>query len=99
MNTKQKIIELNDVHDLFMDIQNENLKKSLIYKLSEDIDTMINKYDSLYFKAYTNRKYRRNLIKNTDNERHDAIINTHNTMNTFMPYILLHNLTSSIHHE
>lgn len=95
MSIKHKLIELSDIHDLFMDIQNEKVKNSLLYKFSEDLDSIINKFDSLYFKAHTNRKYRRNLIRNTNNERHDSIIRTHHTMNAFMPYILLHNLNAT----
>ena len=96
MSIQHKLIELNDIHELFMDIRNDKLKDSLLYKFFEDLDLIINKFDSLYFKAHMNRKYRRNLIRNTNNERHDSIIHTHNTVNTFMPYILLHNLNSII---
>ena len=94
MSIKHKLIELNDIHDLFMEIQNDKLKYSLMYKLKEELESIINKYDSLYFKAHTNRKYRKSLIRNTDNERHNTIIQTHQTINAFMPYVLLHNLNS-----
>lgn len=95
MSLKYKLIQLNDIQDLFMDIKNENLKNSLLYKLSEDLETIINKYDTIYFKAHNNRKYKRNLITKTRNERHELIMNTHQTVNTFMPYILLYNLTNT----
>ena len=94
MSIKHKLIELNDIHDLFMEIQNDKLKYSLMYKLKEELESIINNYDSLYFKAHTNRKYRKNLIRNTDNERHNTIIQTHQTINAFMPYVLLYNLNS-----
>ena len=92
---KYKLIELNDIGEMFGEIQNEKLKNTLIYKLSEELDDVINKYENLYYKAYNNPKYRKNLIRNTKNDRHNNIIHTHSTMNTFMPYILLHNLASA----
>jgi uncharacterized protein (DUF2344 family) len=95
MSIKHKLIEINEIENLFSEIQNEKLKRTLMYKLSEDLDALITKYDSKYYKAYTNKRYRRTLIRNTDIERHETIINTQNTLNTFLPYMLLHNLTNT----
>ena len=92
MIIKQKLIDLNEISDMFSDLKNENLKDTLNYKLSEELESVINKYEALYYKAHSNRRYRKRLITHSKNDRHDAIINTHNTLNTFMPYILLHNL-------
>ena len=94
MSIKHKLIELNDISEMFEDIKNENLKNTLNYKLIEDLDHIINKYEGLYYKAYSNPRFRKNLIRNTNNDRHNSIISTHSTLNTFMPYILLHNLAS-----
>lgn len=91
---KQKLIELNELNEMFADIKNEKLKSTLNYKLAEELDSVINKYEGLYYKAYNNPRYRKNLIRNASNDRHNTIISTHSTLNTFMPYILLHNLAS-----
>lgn len=94
MKIKHKLIELNELSEMFSDIKNENLKNNLIYKLSEDLDSLITKYEGMYYKTYNNPRYRKNFIRNTTNDRHKEIVNTHSTLNTFMPYILLHNLAS-----
>lgn len=94
MSIHKKLIDISDINDLFSNINNYTLKNTLIYKLSEDLETLINKYNTIYYKVYKNKRYRKNLIKNANNDTHNNIINVHNTITTFMPYILLHNMSN-----
>lgn len=83
---------LNDIRNLFQIINNvKSDKKKFIlkHKMQTEIDFMIDRIEEYYYK-YVLKNKKEDKIKN---ETEKLIYKSRKTMDMFLPYILLYNMT------
>ena len=105
MNVNSKITEdlnknisldnkINEIIQLFTLINNLNHSKKknlLLYKFQSELDFMIDRLEDYYYRYVLKNKSERNI----QIEAEKTIYNSRKTMEAFMPYILLYNMTEN----
>lgn len=87
---RNKIEEIIELFNLINNINSKKNKDILTYKFLKEIDFTIDSLETLYYDVAIKRKL--NVINNLHKERHDTIMYTKNTLNTFLPYMLTYNI-------
>lgn len=85
-------IKLNDIKKLFKlieNIKNDNKRFVLKHKMQTELDFMIDRIENYYYK-YVLKNKKEDKIKN---EADKLIYKSRKTMDVFLPYILLYNIT------
>ena len=90
MSFVSNIESLKEIYKLFSDIKNNQVRRAFLFKINFELEKLINMLDKTYYEAtvMNNRK----VLTKMNNERHFVIMNTHNTLSQFMPYIIAFNL-------
>lgn len=90
MSFVSNIESLKEIYRLFSDIKNNQVRRAFLFKINFELEKLINMLDKTYYEAtvMNNRK----VLTKMNNERHFVIMNTHNTLSQFMPYIIAFNL-------
>ena len=90
MSFVSNIESLKEIYRLFSDIKNNQVRRAFLFKINFELEKLINMLDKTYYEAtvMNNRK----ALTRMNNERHFVIMNTHNTLSQFMPYIIAFNL-------
>lgn len=91
INLEDKLNNIRELYELIGQIKNENKKFILKYKFQSELDFMIDKMEDYYYKYILKNKSEKKI--KTDADR--MIYNSRKTMETFMPYILLYNITEN----
>ena len=87
-------IRLTDIRNLFTvinNVKNENKKFVLKYKMQTEIDFMLDRIEDYYYK-YVLKNKKEDKIKN---ETEKLIYKSRKTMDMFLPYMLLYNITEN----
>lgn len=85
---------LNDIRNLFNvinNVKNENKKFILKHKMQTEIDFMLDRIEDYYYK-YVLKNKKEDKIKN---ETEKLIYKSRKTMDMFLPYMLLYNITEN----
>lgn len=85
---------LNDIRNLFTvinNVKNENKKFILKHKMQTEIDFMLDRIEDYYYK-YVLKNKKEDKIKN---ETEKLIYKSRKTMDMFLPYMLLYNITEN----
>jgi|UniRef100_A0A6C0BQ16 xanthine/CO dehydrogenase XdhC/CoxF family maturation factor len=85
---------LKQIYMLFSDIHNVQIRNAFIFKLNFELDKLVNLLDKTYYEAtvMNNRK----ILTKIHNERNYVIMNTHDTLSIFMPYVIAFNLVHGV---
>lgn len=86
---KNKIEILNDLYQLISSIKDNNKKQKLEYAFNYEIDMMIDKVENYYYNNILLDNKNINNLK--ENER--ILFNYKKTLDKFLPYMLLYNIT------
>jgi hypothetical protein len=90
MSFVSNIESLKEIYKLFSDIKNNQIRKAFLFKINFELEKLINMLDKTYYEATVMNNNK--ILTRMDNERHFVIMNTHNTLSQFMPYIIAFNL-------
>ena len=95
MTSMNHLIELNEMHRLLSksmdDVEILDIKrKKLLTSFEIDLEKMVNKYESRYYKYIIQNKHY--YLKPTKCEKEKEIEIVNKSLSTFMPYIFLHNM-------
>lgn len=93
MTFTSQLAEIQEIHELFSQIENKKIREALLYKLTSGLDELIHDSDRMYYDVTVSKK--KNLIQNANHEKHISVMNTMQTLNTFMPYMLMYNMLQS----
>ena len=93
MTFTSQLSEIQEIHGLFSQIENKKIREALLYKLTSGLDELIHDSDRMYYDVTVSKK--KNLIQNANHEKHISVMNTMQTLNTFMPYMLMYNMLQS----
>lgn len=93
MTFTSQLAEIQEIHELFSHIENKKIREALLYKLTSGLDELIHDSDRIYYDVTVSKK--KNLIQNANHEKHISVMNTMQTLNTFMPYMLMYNMLQS----
>lgn len=93
MTFASQLTEIQEIHELFTQIENKKIREALLYKLTSGLDELIHDSDRMYYDVTVSKK--KNLIHNANHEKHVSVMNTMQTLNTFMPYMLMYNMLQS----
>jgi hypothetical protein len=86
-----KIENIKELYNLINNISNDNKRFILKNKFQNELDFMIDKIEDYYYKYILKNKNEKNIKKETEK----IIYNSRKTIETFMPYILLYNITEN----
>lgn len=79
---------LEDMNKETCDIQTD--KQNLLHKLEADVEKLVNKYENKYLRTIITKKRKKQETNISEKELEIEIVNR--SIQTFMPYILLHNM-------
>jgi len=85
--------EIQEIHNLYSEIDNKRIRESLLYKLSSTLDEVIHDSDQLYYDTTILKN--KNLIKNINGDKHVSVMKTMDTLYAFMPYMIMYNMLQS----
>tara|TARA_Y100000591_G_C21732561_1_gene644914 strand:- start:156 stop:494 length:339 start_codon:yes stop_codon:yes gene_type:complete len=95
INLEDKLHNIRELYELINDIDNNNKKKLLKFKFQTELDFMIDRIEDYYYKYVLKNKSEKKIKTEADK----MIYNSRKTMETFMPYILLYNITENYANE
>lgn len=90
MSFVSNVETLKEIYQLFSDIKNTQIRRAFLFKINFEIEKLISMLDKTYYEATVMNNDK--LLTKMNNERHFVIMNTHNTLYHFMPYIIAFNL-------
>jgi hypothetical protein len=79
---------LEDMNKETCDIQTD--KQNLLHKLEADVEKLVNKYENKYLRTIITKKRKQQETNISEKELEIEVVNR--SIQTFMPYILLHNM-------
>lgn len=88
-NLEKKLDDIRNLFNLINNLKSDNKKFALKHKMQTEIDFMIDRIEEYYYK-YVLKNKNEDKIKN---EADKLIYNSRKTMDAFLPYILLYNIT------
>lgn len=91
LNLENKFEDIRQLFNLISQMNNTKKKKLLQYKFQSELDFMIDRLEDYYYKYILKNKNEKNIEK----EAEKVIYNSRKTMEAFMPYILLYNITEN----
>ena len=91
INLDNKINEIIQLFNLINNLNHSKNKNSLLYKFQSELDFMIDRLEDYYYRYILKNKSERNI----QIEAEKMIYNSRKTMEAFMPYILLYNITEN----
>lgn len=91
INLDNKINEIIQLFTLINNLNNSKKKNLLLYKFQSELDFMIDKLEEYYYRYVLKNKSEINI----QIEAEKMIYNSRKTMEAFMPYILLYNMTEN----
>tara|TARA_B110000259_G_scaffold180218_1_gene220666 strand:+ start:93 stop:419 length:327 start_codon:yes stop_codon:yes gene_type:complete len=91
INLDTKINEIIELFGLINKLNNSKKKNILLYKFESELDFMIDRLEDYYYRYVLKNKSEKNIV--IDAEK--TIYNSKKTMEAFMPYILLYNITEN----
>jgi hypothetical protein len=90
-NLEKKLDDIRNLFNLINNLKSDNKKFALKHKMQTEIDFMIDRIEEYYYK-YVLKNKNEDKIKN---EADKLIYNSRKTMDAFLPYILLYNITEN----
>jgi hypothetical protein len=90
MSFVSNIESIKEIYTLFSDIKNHQIRRAFLFKINFEMEKLINTLDKAYYEATVMNN--REILTRINNERHFVIMNTHDTLSKFMPYIIAFNL-------
>ena len=91
INLDNKINEIIRLFNLINNLNHSKKKNLLLYKFQSELDFMIDRLEDYYYRYILKNKSERNI----QIEAEKMIYNSRKTMEAFMPYILLYNITEN----
>lgn len=88
-NLENKLEDIRKLFKLINNVKNDNKRFALKHKMQTELDFMIDKIEDYYYK-YVLKNKKEDKIKN---EADKLIYKSRKTMDIFLPYILLYNIT------
>jgi hypothetical protein len=95
INLDNKIDEIKKLYSIINQINNEKKRFLLKYKFQMELDFMIDKLEDYYYRYILKNKSEKKI----QNETEKMIYTSKKTMETFMPYILLYNITEQYNNQ
>ena len=95
INLENKFEDIRQLFNLINQLNNNKKKQLLQYKFQSELDFMIDRLEDYYYKFILKNKSEKNIEK----EAEKVIYNSRKTMEAFMPYILLYNITENYTNE
>lgn len=90
-NLENRLDDIRNLYKIINNVKSENKKFLLNYKLQTELDFLIDRIEEYYY-CYVLKGKKEEKIKN---ETDKIIYNSRKTMNAFLPYILLYNITEN----
>ena len=90
-NLENRLEDIRNLYKLINNVKNKRKKFLLNYKLQTELDFMIDKIEEYYY-LYVLKNKKEDKIKN---EADKIIYKSRKTMDAFLPYILLYNITQN----
>ena len=91
LNLNKKIKEIIQIFNLINQLNNSKKKNLLLYKFQTELDFMIDRLEDNYYRYILKNKSEKNIQK----ESEKMIYNSRRTLEAFMPYILLYNISEN----
>jgi len=96
-SVNERLCDIKELFELINTIPNMKTKTVLLHKFNEECDFLVDTIERLYYDTVIrNKKW---IVSRLNKERHDSIINTRNTLNTFMPYMIAYNVLQNVDYE
>ena len=92
---ENKFENIRELYNLINNIGNDNKRFILKDKFQTEIDLMIDKIEDCYYKYILKNKNEKKIKEETER----IIYNSRKTIDIFMPYILLYNITEKYKNE
>ena len=89
IDLENKFENIRELYNLINNIGNDNKRFILKNKFQTEIDFMIDKIEDNYYRYILKNKNEKKIKDETEK----IIYNSRKTIETFMPYILLYNIT------
>ena len=89
INLEEKINNIRNIFELINNIKNDKKRFLLKYKFQTELDFAIDRLEEYYYKYILKNKSEKKIQTETEK----MIYSSRKTMETFMPYILLYNIT------
>ena len=93
MSFTSQLTEIQEIYDLYNQVENTKIRDALMYKLSSGLDELIHESDRMYYDVTILKK--KHLIRNINNDKHVSVMNTVQTLYAFMPYMIMYNMIQS----
>ena len=90
-NLESRLTDIRNLFTVINNVKNENKKFILKYKMQTEIDFMLDRIEDYYYK-YVLKNKKEDKIKN---ETEKLIYKSRKTMDMFLPYMLLYNITEN----
>ena len=90
-NLENKLENIRKLFKLINNVKNDNKRFALKHKMQTELDFMIDRIEDYYYKYVLKNKSEKKIKTEADK----MIYNSRKTMETFMPYILLYNITEN----
>jgi hypothetical protein len=90
-NLESRLTDIRNLFTVINNVKNENKKFVLKYKMQTEIDFMLDRIEDYYYK-YVLKNKKEDKIKN---ETEKLIYKSRKTMDMFLPYMLLYNITEN----
>ncbi|MBG30896.1 MAG: hypothetical protein CMI31_12980 [Opitutae bacterium] len=90
-NLESRLSDIRNLYQIINNVKNEKKKFLLKHKMQTEMDFMIDRIEEYYYK-YVLKNKKEDKIKN---ETEKLIYKSRKTMDMFLPYILLYNITES----
>ena len=91
INLEEKINNIRELFELINKINNSTKKNLLKFKFQSELDFMIDRLEDYYYKYILKNKSEKKIKL----EAEKMIYNSRKTMEAFMPYILMYNITEN----
>lgn len=91
IDLENKIKNIRELYNLIDNIGNQNKRFILKNKFQTELDYMIDRIEESYYKYILKNKNEKKI----KNETEQIIYNSRKTVEAFMPYILLYNITQN----
>jgi hypothetical protein len=88
-NLESRLNEIRNLFQIINNVKNERKKNLLKHKMQTELDFTIDKIEEYYYK-YILKNKKEDKIKN---ETEELIYKSRKTMDMFLPYILLYNMS------
>lgn len=95
IDLENKLNNIRELYEIINNISNDNKRFILKYKFQSELDFMIDRMEEYYYKYVLKNRNPKKIKTETE----QMIYNSRKTIETFMPYILLYNITEQYGNE